>query len=136
MIPKNPQEWGDAGFEDVREQERRARQDHADFVTKMRQAIAMCDGIIQLETSGGFKHVQSTLADMLQHRTTELLSAREDRSAAVLQGRCQELKAILSLMANTRGNREALANALKAGEDRFRELERGFKPQPSPEKTT
>lgn len=130
MIVPDPKDWAGTGFEDVREQERRMRQEHADYVANIQHAISLCEGILQLETSGGFRQFQETLAGMLQHRTTELLSARDDRTTAVLQGRCQELKAILSLMRETRSNKEALANAIKEAEDRFRQLEQGFKPLP------
>jgi hypothetical protein len=123
-----PQDW--AAFEDVRETERRQRQEHADFVANLKVAISLCDGILQGENSSAVKAIFSSIGGMLEHRTTELLSAREDRQAAVLQGRCQELRAIMSLVSNARQNREALANAIKEAEDRFREIERSFKPTP------
>lgn len=125
----NAQDWA-GGFEDVREVERRTRQEHADFIANMQAAIQLCDAVLQGENSSAHKAIFATLEDMLKHRTTELLSAREDRPAAVLQGRCQELRAILSLMSNARQNREALAKAVKEAEDRFREIERSFKPTP------
>lgn len=124
-----PSDWG--AFEDVRETERRAREEHASHVENLRAAIALSDGILLLEGAAGFRQFQATIEDLLRHRTSELLSVRDDRSAAVLQGRCQELRAILSLMASTRANREALANALKTAEDRFREIERSLKPLPT-----
>lgn len=127
MTRPGPMDWG-GGFEDVRETERKARQSHADYVKDRQQAIALVDGILQLETSGGFRQFQTTLRDMLDSRTTELLSVREDRAAAVLQGRCQELRLILSLMQQARERRQALAKDVAEAEDRFRELERSFKP--------
>lgn len=136
MIRGEPKDWTEAGFEDVRDQERRARQEQADFVANMRQAIALCDGVIQLEASGGFKLFQQTLADMLEHRTKELLSAREDRAAAVMQGRCQELRAVLAVTREARGNREALAKLLADSEDRWIERERSFRPSKPPEEPT
>jgi hypothetical protein len=124
-----PQEWG-GGFEDVREIEQRVRRKHAEEVANLKQTIALVDGILQLETSSGFKQFTQTLRDMLDARTTDLLSAREDREAAVLQGRCQELRVILFLMVNAHSRRQALANQVAGLEDAFRELERSFKPIP------
>lgn len=129
MTRPTVKDWA-GSFEDVREQERRIREEHANYLANMRAAIGLCDGILALENSAGFRQFQATLEDMLRHRTTELLSAREDRPAAVMQGRCQELRAILSLVTSTRSNREALATALKEAEDRFREIEATFKPTP------
>lgn len=121
--------WAGSGFEDVREVEAKARQDHADYCKGLKQAIALCDGLLQLESSGGFRAFHETLSDMLLHRTAELLSARDDRAAAMLQGRCLELKQILTLMRETRTHREALANALTTKEHQWVDIERGFKPQ-------
>jgi hypothetical protein len=123
-----PKDWGE--FQDTRAMEAQARIEHGDRLANLKHSVSLCDGILQLEASAGFKHLQQTLTDMLEHRTRELLSVREDRAAAVLQGRCQELRVILSLMAQARGNREALAKAITDEEDRFSELERHFKPIP------
>lgn len=116
-------------FEDVREVERRTRRERDDLIRDLKAAIALCDGILMLQNSQGFRHLTTTLEDMLKHRTAELLSAREDRTATVLQGRCLELRAILSVTTATAANREALAQQLAEAEDRYRELERSFKPQ-------
>jgi hypothetical protein len=126
---KTIEDWG--GFEDVRVTERRAREEHAAHMANLRSAIALADGILVLENAAGFRQFVATLEDCLRHRTSELLSARDDRTTAVLQGRCQELRAILALMASTRANREALAIAMKEAEDRLRETERSLKPQPT-----
>ena len=122
-------DWGQ--WEDVREQERQARDAHAALITNIRVAISIADGLLQITTSGGYKHLQTAFEDMLKHRTTELLSARDDRSATLLQGRCQELKAILSLVTATKENRQVLARTLEEEENRFRDLERSFKPLPA-----
>lgn len=129
MIRPQAGSWAASGFEDVRELEARARQEHEDYCQGLRQAIALADGILQLETSGGFRAFKETLTDMLQHRTTELLSVRDDRRAAVLQGCCVELRSILALMSETRGRREALAKRLAEKEASWVDTERGFRPQ-------
>lgn len=123
-------------FPDIREQERLAREQHAAFCANLRAAISIADGLLQIQTSGGYKHLQQAFEDMLKHRTSALLSAREDREAAVLQGRCAELRAILALVVSTQENKQALARSLKDAEDSFRELERTFKPLPPPETKT
>ena len=126
MIHDNP-------FQDVREQEHDAREQHVRYQHGIRMAMDLADGLLQLETHAGWKHLQKTFTDLLEFRTRALLSAREDRAAAVLQGQCMELKSILTMMANARGNRDALAQAAAEEEDRFRDLESTFKPQPTPE---
>jgi hypothetical protein len=137
IMPKgSPMNLGaDHPFQDVREQEAEAREQHARYQEGIRIAIALADGLLQLEATAGWKHLQKTFTDLLEFRTRALLSARDDRSAAVLQGQCMELKSVLSMMANARGNRDALAHAAKEEEDRFLDLERSFKPQ-SPSETT
>jgi len=125
----------DHPFQDVREQEAEAREQHARYQQGIKLAVDLADGLLQLETSAGWKHLLRTFTDLLEFRTRALLSARDDRAAAVLQGQCLELKSILTMMSNARGNRDALAHAAKEEEDRFLDLERSFKPQ-SPSETT
>lgn len=117
-------------FGDVRELEAQRRQAAVLRIESIRASVALCDGILQLENSAGFKQFQATLKDMLEARLRDLLSVRDDRAAAVLQGGCQELKSILGLMASARQRRETLANGLQDAEDQLRELERSFKPTP------
>lgn len=121
---------GFTGFEDVREMEAQARRSHAEYISLRKQAIQLIDGILQLESSAGYKPFQKTLSDMLEARTAELLSAREDRPSAIAQGRCIELRGILELMKQARDRRQDLANEIKAMEDSLLELERNFKPSP------
>lgn len=120
-------------FRDVRDVEREARQMHRERVAHLRAAIALADGVIQLEGSSGYQSLHKSLQDMLEHRTAEMLTCRNDHDTNVAKGRCLELRAILSLVSNTRNNRNHLAVELALEEDRFAELSANFKPEPNKE---
>lgn len=117
-------------FTDVREIERSARMQHRDRMASYDAAIAIADGLLQLEGSGGYRYLQKALEDMHDQRVHELVSSTSDRQATLLQGRCQELKAILALVRQTRENRDQLAQARSAEENRFRSIEQNFRPEP------
>jgi hypothetical protein len=120
-------------FPDVREQEKQLRSATISRIEHLRAALALADRLLALESASGYRALQEALTDMLLHRTSELLSARDDRSAAVLTGQCRELKSILALMAQTKSNRQALANELAVEENALRDLERSLPRSRTPE---
>lgn len=118
-------------FQDVREAERLARQQHESKVKNLKDAMRLGDAIVQLEHNSTFQQFQRILGDMLEHRTKELLLATNEVEVFKLQGRCLELRAILALVSDARNNLMALANLLEQEEDQFAEVSRNFKPSNS-----
>lgn len=118
-------------FQDVREAERLARQQHESKVKNLKDAMRLGDAIVQLEHNSTFQQFQRILGDMLEHRTKELLLAVNEVEVFKLQGRCLELRAILALVSDARNNLMALANLLEQEEDQFVEVSRNFKPSNS-----
>lgn len=123
-------DWG--SWPDVREQERLERDRHRERTDALRAAIALADRLLAIGRGDGYAALQRALEDMLRHRTETLFSVRVDRDAAVLQGRCQELRAVLSLMRDTQANRDALAKELEECENAFREREALYRNQEQP----
>lgn len=118
-------------FQDVREVERLARQQHESKVKNLKDAMRLGDAIVQLEHNSTFQQFQRILGDMLEHRTKELLLATNEVEVFKLQGRCLELREILALVSDARNNLMALANLLEQEEDQFAEVSRNFKPSNS-----
>jgi hypothetical protein len=116
-------------FKDVREVEREAREAHESRVGNITAAIAVADSLISIGSGQGYNALRKSIQDLLEWRTRELLSVRDDRAGAVLQGRCLELKGMLSLLENTRANRDTLALALQNEEDVFLEASKNFRPE-------
>lgn len=115
-------------FEDVRETERKQLEHVRNNVSLLKAAIRIADGLASLESAPGHTLLRQALEDMLSHRNSELLMATTDRSAAVAQGRCLELRSILTIVSDAKKKREALAIELEIAENTLRDLEKKRKP--------
>ncbi len=136
MIGRKPSNFleGDDVFGDVRLHEADQLRQAIERRDVLKAALAAADGVASMQSSSSFQTYQDALRVMLQQRTSALLSAREDREAAVLQGRCIELRTIIDLVSQSQANRPLLAIDLSRAEDRVRELERKINNQPPGEK--
>ena len=115
-------------FDDVREVERRQRQEAKDRILLLKSAISIAQGVASLENSPGYSTLRTALEDMLSYRTSEMMTATTDRTTAVAQGRCLELRAILSVVGDAKKKAEALAIQLEIEENALRDLEKTHKP--------
>lgn len=134
MIGRPSNFLDDDVFGDVRQHEAEQLRQAIAQRDMLKAALAAADGVASMQSSSSFQTYQEALRTMLQQRTSALLSVREDREAAVLQGRCLELRAILDLITQSQANRPLLAIDLSRAEDRIRELERKTNNQPPGEK--
>lgn len=99
-----------------------------------KSAVAVADRLLALEGQAGYREFVTELERRRDARVHELVTTTSsDSYLRVLQGRCQELGALISLMRNLRENREALATEVSRLED---ELDAVDRQSPKPRDST
>lgn len=80
----------------------------------LKSAINLAERLVVLKASPGWAPFVKAIEDMRAYRRVELeLAAGDDSAVRVLQGRCRELGAILSLMNQTEQNTQVLVSRLE-----------------------
>lgn len=83
-------------------------------INNLRSATTLAEKILSLKGNAGWQEFVKAIEDCRAHRRTELeLSTGTDAELRILQGRCRELGAIVSLMTQTEKNTEVLAARLQ-----------------------
>lgn len=83
-------------------------------INNLKGAVGLAEKILMLKGSGGWLEFVKAIEDCRAYRRQELeLSSGTDAELRILQGRCRELGAIVSLMTQTETNTEVLAGRLK-----------------------
>ncbi len=100
-------------FWDERAQEQKARRRLESEMGNLQGAIGLSEKMVVLKVSPGWEDYQKALMDCLEYRRQELVLADSDRDMRLLQGRCRELSAIISLMMRTESNTQQLASRLE-----------------------
>ena len=108
---------------DVREQERRKRQQLQDLIADRRSAIGVIDRSLQVSQQPGWSEFLASL----EHRRGLLLRELEGENRAskvkILQGRSRELAAMLSLTKHATQNKQALAIEIEGLQNELRQLD-------------
>ncbi len=100
-------------FFNQKEQERKIIARIDTEATNLQSAITLAERLVVLKASPGWKPFVQAIEDMRAYRRQELeFSTGSDSELRILQGRCKELGAILSLMNRTDQNKEVLASRL------------------------
>lgn len=87
-------------------------------INNLKGAVGMAEKILMLKGSGGWTDFVKAVEDCRLYRRQELeLSNGTDAELRIVQGRCRELGAILSLMTQTEKNTELLVSRLKGLEE-------------------
>lgn len=79
----------------------------------LRSAMALAEKMMALKASPGWEPFVKTIEDCRSYRQQELVMATTDTEMRILQGRCKELSAIISLMKHTEQNMKVLADRLE-----------------------
>lgn len=96
-------------------QERKALQLIDAEIKNLNGAVNLASKILALKGNAGWLEFVKAVEDCRAYRRQELeLSSGADADLRILQGRCRELGAIVSLMTQTESNTEVLANRLGA----------------------
>jgi hypothetical protein len=112
---------GTDGFWDEKAQERLVVDRIDSEIGKLRGAVALAEKILDLKGNAGWVEFVKAIEDCRAHRRVELeLSQQSDTEMRILQGRCRELGAIVSLMTQTEKNTEALVTRLRGLEEERR----------------
>jgi hypothetical protein len=83
-------------------------------INNLKGAIALADKILTLKGNAGWLEFVKAVEDCRAYRRQELeLSAASNDDLRILQGRCRELGAIMSLMTQTETNTQTLSGRLK-----------------------
>ena len=83
-------------------------------INNLTGAVNLAKKILALKGNAGWLEFVKAVGDLRVYRRQELeLSSSTDADLRILQGRCRELGAILSLMTETEANTEVLAGRLK-----------------------
>lgn len=83
-------------------------------ISNLKGAVNLASKILALKGNAGWSEFQKAIEDCRAYRRVELeLSTGTDAELRILQGRCRELGAILSLMTETEKNTETLATRLR-----------------------
>lgn len=83
-------------------------------INNIRGATTLAEKILALKGNAGWQEFVKAVEDCRAFRRQELeLSSAGDAELRILQGRCRELGAILSLMTQTEKNTEALSARLQ-----------------------
>lgn len=100
-------------FYDVKEQERKVIARIDTESANLQSAIILAERMVVIKASPGWAPFVKAVEDMRAYRRVELeLSAGTTAELRILQGRCKELGAILSLMNQTEQNKEVLTSRL------------------------
>ena len=101
-------------FWDEKAQERIVVQKLDSEINNLRGAVGLAEKILALKGNAGWQEFVKAIEDYRAFRRQELeLCAGTDAELRILQGRCRELGAIVSLMTQTETNTEVLATRLK-----------------------
>ena len=101
-------------FWDEKAQERIVTQRLDAEIKNIEGAVNLASKILALKGNAGWQEFVKAIEDCRAYRRQELeLSSASDADLRILQGRCRELGAILSLMNQTETNTEVLASRLK-----------------------
>lgn len=107
---------------DVHAQEEEFRSKLDADIRDLERDIATAERALALRASPGWEPFLKAVRALLDSRMEEMILAKGDREAAVLQGRVRELRTILSLMQRTESNlsilRERLQVRVKTREER------------------
>lgn len=105
-------------FWDAKAQERAVVTRLDTEIANLNSATALAEKILALKGNAGWQEFVKAIEDCRAHRRVELeLSTGTDAELRILQGRCRELGAIVSLMTQTEKNTEALVARRKALEE-------------------
>lgn len=120
-------------FWDEKAQERSAIRRMDAEINNIKSAVSMGEKILALKGNAGWQDFVQAVEDARAYRRQELeLSSEKDSDLRIIQGRCRELGAILSLMTQTEENTKALAGRLKSlisERDRFVRPDGKLKPK-------
>lgn len=101
-------------FWNQKEQERQIVKRLDTEAANLKGAINLAERMVVLKASPGWAPFVKAIEDMRAYRRTELeLAAGNTADVRILQGRCRELGAILSLMKQTEQNTQFLASRLE-----------------------
>lgn len=101
-------------FWDEKAQEAKLRRNFDNEINNLEGAVNLASKILALKGNAGWQEFLKALEDCRFYRRQELeLSSGTDGELRILQGRCREIGAILSLMTQTEKNTEILANRLQ-----------------------
>ena len=101
-------------FWDEKAQERAVIQRLDSEIKNLQGAVNLASKILALKGNAGWIEFVKAIEDCRSYRRQELeLSASSNDDLRILQGRCRELGAIVSLMTQTETNTEVLASRLK-----------------------
>ena len=99
---------------DVKAQERMAVSKIDAEINNLRGAVGLAEKILALKGNAGWLEFVKAIEDCRAYRRQELeLSAGTNDELRIMQGRCRELGAIVSLMTNTADNTSLLASRLE-----------------------
>ena len=101
-------------FWDEKAQERAAVNRLDSEINNLKGAISLAEKIVALKGGPGWLEFVKAVEDCRVYRRQELeLSQGSDADLRILQGRCRELGAIVSLMTQTEANTQTLAVRLQ-----------------------
>ena len=101
-------------FWDEKAQERAAVNRLDAEINNLKGAIGLAEKILALKGGPGWLEFIKAIEDCRAYRRQELeLSQGSDADLRILQGRCRELGAIVSLMTQTEANTQTLAGRLQ-----------------------
>lgn len=101
-------------FWNQKEQERQIVKKLETEAHNLKSAINLAERMVVLKASPGWAPFVKAIEDMRAYRRTELeLAAGNTADVRILQGRCRELGAILSLMNQTEQNTQVLVSRLE-----------------------
>jgi hypothetical protein len=102
-------------FWDQKDQERLLIKKIDNEANNLRSAITTAERITAIKSAPGWDAFVKAIEGMRDYRRIELeLAAGDTASVRILQGRCRELAAILSLMHQTENNTQVLVSRLES----------------------
>lgn len=102
-------------FWNQKEQERQIIKRLDTEANTLKSAIATAERITAIKSAPGWDAFVKAIEGMRDYRRSELeLAAGDDAAVRILQGRCRELAAILSLMHQTEKNTQVLVSRLES----------------------
>ncbi len=106
-------------FEDVREQEQDFIRAQKDRIDQTQRAIGLPDRVTSLKGSPGWQEFVAQVEGIRSQTRRDMEKCPSDSGdkIRILQGRCQALGSMLSIMKTTENNRKALAVQLKEHQD-------------------
>ena len=108
---------------DVREQERRQRQQLEDLIADRRSAIGVIDRSLQVSQQPGWQEFLASIEHRRGLLLRELEGENRSSKVKILQGRSRELAAILALTKHATQNKQALAMEVEGLQNALRQFE-------------